>query len=244
MERKEFNPIIEAVVSIRHYAIAVSNNWSTMKAIGAVLKDDVEKATDLIQDHGSNGTKAQWSKELIEYYGAKSQLLDIMNNIISKIKAKSAQGLLDHWNKYPGYVSKMESSYERMKEMGFTAVSKNKKGEWAELWNSIYAAHTKMGQEAVAIGIQLELMEQHGPEEVDELSDTILKHIPIRYSREEAHKYTDEYMEAYEQLKKEASQKKNLWDKFLDVLAGGTQQTPAQRVMMQRWVDGEKGDAH
>ena len=244
MEQKEFNPIIEAVVAIRHYAIAVSNNWSSMKVIGAVLKDDMEKATDLVQNYGANDTRVQWTKELSAYDAAKSQLLDIMNNTISKIQSKSAKGLVDNWNRYPIYVSKMVSGYERMKELGFSVLPENKNEEWTKLWNSIAVAHTKMGEEANAIGIQLDLMEQHKPEEVDELSDTILRHIPIGYSKQDANKYTGEYMGAYEQLKKEASKKKNLWDRFLDILAGGTQQTPAERVMMQRWVDGEKGDAH
>nr|WP_299338196.1 hypothetical protein [Allomuricauda sp.] len=244
MEQKEFNPIIEAVVSIRHYAIAMSNNWSSMKAVGAVLKDDIEKATNMVKAYGSDSTIHQWASERIGFDATKSQLQEIMNQTISKIKNKSAKGLLQDWNTYPGYVSKIESTYERMKELGFAVVPENRNEEWANLWKNIHLAHTKMVEEAEAIGIQLGLMEQCSPDEVDELSDTILKHIPIKYSREEAHKYTDDYMEAYAQLKKEASQKKNLWDRFLDILAGGTQQTPAQRVMMQRWVDGEKGDAN
>ena len=244
MKQTEFNPIIEAVVLIRHYALAVSNNWSSMKAVGAVLKDDIEKATDLVEMYGSDTTKQQWSMELIDFNATKSQLQEIMNQTISRIRNKSAEGLLEGWNKYYGYVPKLESRYQRMKELGLAVVPENKKAEWMGLWNGIQAAHTKMGEEAEAIGIQLGLMEQCSPAEVDELSDTILKHIPVKYSKEEAHKYTDEYMAAYKQLKEDASQKKTLWDRFLDILAGGMQQTPAQRVMMQRWVDGEKGDAH
>jgi hypothetical protein len=86
------------------------------------------------------------------------------------------------------------------------------------------------------------MIEEFAPGEVDELTDTILKNMPMRYSMEEAVQYEKEYMQAYEELKRQAKEKKNLWDRFLDILAGGTQQTPAEMVMMQRWVNGEKGD--
>ncbi|WP_420602995.1 hypothetical protein [Flagellimonas sp.] len=244
MEQKKFNPIIEAVVSIRQYVLSVSENWTSMKSLGAVLKDDMDKATGMVNMYGSESTKQQWASELIDFNASKSHLEKIMQFVITRIKEKSTEGISGRWNDYPEHVSKMEASYKKMMDLGGSSLPENKKGEWDELWNRIMRSHVFMGREATAIGIQLGLMENCTPNEIDELSDTILKHIPSGYSTEEAHKYTDEYMEAYEQLKKEASQKKTLWDKFLDILAGGTQQTPAQHVMMQRWVDGEKGDAH
>ncbi|WP_422080116.1 hypothetical protein [Ulvibacterium sp.] len=244
MEQKEFNPIIEAVVTIRQYALSVSDNWSSMKALGAVLKEDMDKATGMINIYGLDATKQQWASELIDYNASKSHLEDIMQFVISRIKEKSTEGLSARWNDYPGHVSTMEASYEKMKGLGQTSLPENKRGAWGELWKGIMDSHKSIGREAKAIGIQLGLMKKCTPDEIDELSDTILKNIPSSYSTDDAHKYTEEYMAAYEQLKKEASQKKTLWDRFLDILAGGTQQTPAQRVMMQRWVDGEKGDAH
>lgn len=244
MEQKEFNPIIEAVVSIRQYVLSVSENWTAMKSLGVTLKNDMDKATGMVNMYGSDSTKQHWASELIDFNASKSHLEEIMQFVISRIKEKSTEGLSTRWNDYPEHVSKMEVSYKKMIDLGRLSLPENKKGEWAELWNSIMQSHGYMGREANAIGIQLGLMEKCTPNEIDELSDTILKHIPSGYSIEEAHKYTDEYMEAYNQLKKEVSQKKTLWDRFLDILAGGTQQTPAQRVMMQRWVEGEKGDAH
>jgi len=43
-------------------------------------------------------------------------------------------------------------------------------------------------------------------------------------------------------FKKEFSEEKNLWDTFLDILAGGTHQSPSEHVMMERWIEGEKRD--
>jgi hypothetical protein len=51
-------------------------------------------------------------------------------------------------------------------------------------------------------------------------------------------------MTALAQMEEEANKKDNLWDRFLNLLAGNIpfKQTPQERVMMMRWVNGEKGE--
>ena len=208
------------------------------------MREDIEEATEKVKKYASEETKQAWADELNKYNEEHQQLKKIMSNTISKIKAKSTEKLSKEWDSYPQHVIKIERSYANLKNLGASSLPENEKENWQKVWNDIIMTHKRIKNEAEACSIQLKLIENHDPKEVDELTDTILKHIPFKYSKEEAHKYNEEYMQAYEDIKKEASQKKNLWDKFLDLLAGGTQQTPAQRVMMQRWVDGEKGDLH
>ena len=95
---------------------------------------------------------------------------------------------------------------------------------------------------ADACKLELEMIEKYTPKELDEISQVITKLIPDDFTFEEADKYEKEYLKAVKELKKEFRKDKNLWDRFLDVLAGGTHQSPSERVMMQRWVDGEKED--
>jgi predicted RND superfamily exporter protein len=76
------------------------------------------------------------------------------------------------------------------------------------------------------------------------LAATIVKHIPKSYSITEADKYAAEYIQAMADIKAESSAKSNLWDRFLNILAGVVpfEQSPVERVMMQRWIDGERGE--
>jgi len=78
-------------------------------------------------------------------------------------------------------------------------------------------------------------------QEIDEISNNILAHLPPDYSIEEIKEYEKDYLIALDEVKKEFSQKKNLWDEFLDILAGGTHQSAAERVMLSKWIEGEKG---
>jgi hypothetical protein len=64
--------------------------------------------------------------------------------------------------------------------------------------------------------------------------------IPLDFNYQEAVDYQTDYYKALINFKKEFKQEKNLWDKFLDILAGGTHQLTSERVMMECWLDGDK----
>ena len=244
MTEQNFNPVIEAVVSIRHLASSTVNNWNTMNNISAGLKNDIEKASILIEHFSSEESKLQWTLEMNAFNNNIDSLKAIMKSAIEKIKNKNANNISQSWNTYPKYAAGIEQNYINFKNIGEAILPENKKLEWYNLWLKIHEDHLKIKSEAEACSLQLKMIETYNPEEIDDITETILKHIPLQYSKEEAQQYSEEYIKAYEAIKEETSQKKNLWDKFLDILAGGTQQTPAQRVMMQRWVNGEKGEAH
>lgn len=241
MESKKINPTIKAIVSIRHLALGITNKWSNMKKIGNSLDNELASLSELISKYGTIETKQRWESQKREYLKNLDELKKILANASEKIKAKSTDSLTENWNTYHNYSQAVFQNLNSMKEIGKNALPENSLEVWKSHWDNIYKAHDQIKHEAEACSLQLQLIEQYKPEEINELTDTILKHIPLKYSVEEAEKYHDEYVEAYEAIKKEASQKKNLWDRFLDILAGGMQQTPAQRVMMQRWVNGEKG---
>ena len=90
--------------------------------------------------------------------------------------------------------------------------------------------------------VMLQLIERYTPEELNEITQIIVNHIPLNFTYDEAVAYENDYYKALIDFKKEFQGEKNLWDKFLDILSGGTHQSPAEHVMMERWIEGEKGD--
>lgn len=242
MDKKEFNPALNAVVSIRHLAKGVTNKWSNMKTIGASLERELEAVSSVVDQFAANETLQAWKSEENKYQYNLSELKRILAGTVAKIKGRTATNLTKDWNSYHEFADGLSQNLANMQAVGKGVLPENKMTSWNEHWRRIHNSHAEIRNEAEACSLQLKLIEAYEPEEINELTATILKHIPLDYSLEEAGTYEQEYLQAYEAIKREASQKKNLWDRFLDLLAGGVQQTPAQRVMMQRWVNGEKGD--
>ena len=88
----------------------------------------------------------------------------------------------------------------------------------------------------------MQMIERYTPDELNTITKIIVDQIPLNFTYQEAVEYQNDYYKALVNFKKEFKEEKNLWDKFLDILAGGTHQSPSERVMMERWLDGEKGD--
>ncbi len=244
MKEQEFNPVITAVVSIRQLAKAIRGNWSDMIKNGKDLEASLAHLNNLVVSYGNAKTKQDWSAEITNYNTNLAALKSIMTSVQTQIKATNSDGIATKWNSYKSYATVIETTFHKLQETGKHSLPEVEEESWNAHWTKIETIHATIIKEAEACLLHLQLIENYTPSEIDELSATILKYIPLNYSLSEAKQYTDEYMEAYEAIKKEASQKKNLWDRFLDVLAGGIQQSPAERVLMQRWVDGEKGEAH
>ena len=90
--------------------------------------------------------------------------------------------------------------------------------------------------------VLLQMIERYSTDELNVIIKLIVDQVPANFTYEEAVEYQNDYYKALLNFKKEFKEEKNLWDKFLDILAGGTHQSPSERVMLERWIEGEKGD--
>lgn len=113
--------------------------------------------------------------------------------------------------------------------------------QWLVAWAHMEERIAAIVAHAQSIGFQLGTRAELGSDAANALSQSILKHVPEGYSADQTERYAAEYIAALEDIRREMSGKKNLWDKFCDVLAGGVQQqqSPAERVMLMRWLEGD-----
>jgi hypothetical protein len=130
-----------------------------------------------------------------------------------------------------------------MEDLGFELLAENEQQHWkTNALNFQQSILPLFLSHALAYKVELQMIEKYTPEELSKVTQTILHNIPDNFTFEEAEKYEREYLKAMDDLEKEFHEEKNLWDTFLDILAGGTHQTPAERVMLNRWMEGEKGE--
>ncbi len=237
------NQKLKAVVSIRNLVVGIDTDWKELKSLGSEIDDLLNKTNDLFLESTKIAIHENWLKERELVSKEVLALRTIMSKSIEKINLKDTSDLSKTWSNYVSHSNAVLNSLQRQSELGDLHLSEQSvRSEWKELWDKVFNKMLAIQKIAEGSTLQLEMIEEFSPTEMDELTDTILKHMPRNYTMQEAEQYEKEYMEAYDQLKKQAKQKKNLWDRFLDLLAGGQQQTPAEMVMMQRWVNGEKGE--
>ncbi len=235
------NPKLRAVVSIRNLVCGLSNDWKQLRTIGQEIDDLIVESDSMYIKNVDASEHYAWRSELADVHNAVIHLKEILDQVIDKINDRDPENLSEVWERHIEISTDLKESLERLDALGREHLPERLLSDWAGKWDDIFIKFDAIQNLAQGSSLNLALISQYAPDEIDELTDTILRNMPVRYTIEEADQYEAEYMEAYEQLKSEVSRKKNLWDRFLDVLAGGVQQSPAEKVMMQRWIEGEKG---
>lgn len=146
------------------------------------------------------------------------------------------------WQNFEDHLKQIENGCTTLEETGNEILPSDQQENWKDLMGIARSYLPLIRMHADICNFQLRMIEKYSKEELDLLTKIILSHIPEDFNIAEADKYSFDYINAYEKIKVESLQKKNLWDKFLDIMAGSTYQSPAERVMMERWIEGEKGE--
>lgn len=238
------NKNLETLIKLRHLSEGLNSNWEALNTTKYKVSLLLDEANNIVKMFGSEIGKSKYQEDenLIKLLRDKieSQLAYFKNTIES-------QSSNDNSEIYEDFLSNTESISSLFAKIGkypddhFSGMnSADWFGVWAVIQSNIYTVQG-IGHSAF---VQLQMFENFNKQEFDDLTKEIVKYIPKSYHIEDAIQYKQEYMTALTQMEEEANKKDNLWDRFLNLLAGNIpfKQTPQERVMMMRWVNGEKGE--
>lgn len=235
---KEFNPVIKAVQSLRKLSLDIRDGNKEIKDCDAEVLQQIAEAGKVIVASNDSIVINLWINEKAKLMENTVVLLGILQSIEDKFRNKDCSGLTEIWQTHNHYKKIVITSLGELKKIGVIILVLEDLQKWGDIWQIISVNVDKILSIVETYKLKLAMMEALKPEEINDLTMDILKHIPWNYSDDEAYKYEKEYLEAYHELKESQSGKKSVWDKVLDVLAGGVEETPAHRVQMRRWMEG------
>lgn len=243
METKNYNPELRALLSIRNFKKALQKHYEQMMQIEKNFQELNENALFIIQGHCSKEALQKWKNNLSEINSALEGINEILSKVKEKIVKKDRSDSSQLWRKFDKNLIVLKAKTNLAEKMGFEILPKSEHKHWQkDICNFDETVLPLIDSHAHACKLELEMIEKYSPKELHKITQIVLEHIPDGFTFEEADKYEKDYLKAVEDLKQEFKKEKNLWDKFLDILAGGKHQSPSQRVMMQRWLEGEKHD--
>lgn len=240
MNQNEFNPVIKAVQSLRKLALEVKSDNDEIEILRNQIRPKIEEAEKMLLNTNDNYVSTVWIKNKENLLENGAELIKILNEIEQQFSKQNIASLSAIWKNHQNYKDLVLSNLSNLSNIGLAIFSGEKLNQWNLIWDEIYKILHKILSIGETYKLKFEMMESLNPTEVDSVTADILKHIPLDYSDEDAYQYEKEYMQAYEELKKSQSKNKNLWDKILDILAGGVEETPAHMVQMKRWLEGTK----
>jgi hypothetical protein len=238
------NKNLETLIKLRHLSECLNANWESLNSAKSKVIQLLDEANNIIKMFGTKIGKSKYQED----ENSIKLLRDKIESQLAYFKITiESQSSNDSSEMYKDFLSNTESISSLFAKIGkypddhFSGInSADWFGIWAIIQSNIYIVQG-IGHSAF---VQLQMFEKFNKEELDDLTKEIIKYIPKSYHIEDAIQYKQEYMTALAQMEEEANKKDNLWDRFLNLLAGNVpfKQTPQERVMMMRWVNGEKGE--
>src|SRR5690606_38242432 len=93
---------------------------------------------------------------------------------------------------------------------------------------------------AQGVRLVLQFMAKYTPAQLEKIARIILETIPEGYTFKDARDYEAAFLKSMREFQKEFERQDNLWDSILEILAGGVHPSPSERVMLEKWIDGEE----
>ena len=194
-------------------------------------------------DTGSALSIAGWKAKLVRINNAIESVKHILEDGKRKIESNDKSDNSEMWVKFDSLMIQLEKELEDLPQMSVNVIPPSERIEWQkEMRDSEGVFLPMVVAYADACRVELLIREKYSAEELKQLNEFIQSKTPSDSSKEEAIRYEQDYKSAVTEFLSEFEKDKNLWDRFLDILAGGTHQLPSERVMLERWIVGEKGD--
>lgn len=240
---KSHNPGLRALLAIKNFTATLEKDYTELLQIESELDELNKKGLLMIETTTSPEAIAQWKVSLQEVNTAVTGINDTLTAAKGMIEQKAKDGYPELWKQLAAHLFALKDNSKNTISIGLDLFPEAVHPQWEREFVKIETALVQsMVTHVESCRVLLQMIERYTPDELKIITKIIVDQIPLDFTYEEAVEYQNDYYKALVNFKKEFKEEKNLWDKFLDILAGGTHQPPSERIMMERWLDGEKGD--
>jgi hypothetical protein len=241
MEMDVYKAELRALISIRNFGKALELHYQQLIEIEKQVEMIQANAIEIIQVHCSPQKTESWRKSQMTVTESVAFINETLKKLKEKVAGKDRSDTSDLWAQFNSQIEKFKNAYKSSEQLGLSILPESERDHWQkDICNIEDTILPLIISHAETCKMELELIQKYTPKELHKITKVIADNIPADFTYEDVDKYEEEYLKAVGDFENEFAANKNLWDKFLDVLAGGTHQPPSERVMLQRWVDGEK----
>ena len=242
-EISNHNPGLRALLSIKNFSITLMKDYEHLLEIEKELEKLNRTGLALIETSTEPGAAESWNLATEAIHKAVTRIREILNTAKENIEHKEANGSAELWQQLGLQIRQLKEEAKNAISTGYKLLPETQFIKWEHEFAHVEEPLVQSLVDHVdSCRVLLQMIEKYSPEELNKITKIIVDQIPPDFTYEETLVYQKDYYKALVNFKNEFKENKNLWDRFLDILAGGTHQSPSERVMFERWIEGEKGD--
>lgn len=236
-----YNPQLRTLMSIKDFGTGLESFKTKVYDSTQKLIKTYENGIVILETEGNKDYQKEWNDSLNEVQVHSNHL----NQYLEVAKEKSEQNsdfpFKILWKEFEERLKSLKESAQKFENTGAKALSTDKKEKWGNEFEIFESdIEPEIERNAKAVKLILQFMVRYSPEELDKISNIISETMPEGATLKEEKDYEAAFLKYLKQFQKEFEEKDNLFDTVLEILAGGVHPSPSERVMLDKWIDGEE----
>lgn len=236
-----YNPQLRTLLSIRDFGTGLEAYKSKVLSSTQKLIHTYEDGILILEAEANQDFKNEWV-ELINEVRVHSNHL---NQYLETAEEKSTQNrdfpFKGLWKEFEDRLKMLKESSQKFENLGAKALPKERKEYWEKnicIFEKTVLPEIELNAKAVKLVLQFKA--RYTPQELDKISKVIIETMPEGSTFKDAKEYEAAFLKAMREFQKEFEAQDNLWDTIMEILAGGVHPSPSERVMFNKWIDGEQ----
>ena len=236
-----YNPQLRTLMSIRDFETSLDTYKNKVQNATQSLIRNYENGVMILENDAPDDYRKEWVQLLNEIQVHANHL----NHYLMLAKEKSQEdrefpfkGL---WKEFEERLEMLQKSSQKFENLGARILPEDKKQQWANdiaVFEKETLPEIKLNAQGVRLVLQF--MAKYTPAQLEKIAKIILETIPEGYTFKDARDYEAAFLKSMREFQKEFERQDNLWDSILEILAGGVHPSPSERVMLEKWIDGEE----
>lgn len=236
-----------ALIKLRHLSKAVRSDWEMLGKSKTTVGTLLREARIVMDEMGTSSGKSEFETDLFSLNQLISTVQDQLNILDAFIRDSTPKGEKVHeaWIVFSTAVdAAMDKFVQIMEYPSSYFIDDEALKTWKEVWHVVQSYLYSIRGIGEAALVKIKIAQNFTQNEASQLLNNIARHIPDSFNLLDANRYLSDYIQAAKEIEEESGKDGNLWDRFLNFLAGNIpfKQTPEERVMMRRWLEGELGE--
>src|SRR5690606_9254126 len=145
------------------------------------------------------------------------------------------------WKEFEERLNLLKESAQKFENAGAKALPTDRKEKWGNEFE-VFESETEseIKRNAKAVKLILQFMVRYTPQELHKIAQIISETTPHGADLNEEKDYEATFLRYLKHFQKEFEEKDNLFDTNMEILAGAVHPSPSERVMLDKWIDGEE----
>ncbi len=249
MGTNEKNSFISSVIdtrlgilmSIRDFQRDFENNARQIENITQDLLSVYEKGLGFLNSYAEEDFKKEADDLLNDIRVYANQMNHQLRKTADQMKDRiGKEDYSANWKEYETNKNYFRESALKFEKRGLNSLPEDKRPEWENsyvMYEKEIEPHIKKDSEFEKF--ILDFVSQYDKDDLTKISEIVQESSSQEIDWSNPVEYKNQYIKAISEFQREFKPQ-NLWDSFMELLAGGVHPSPSERVMLEKWADGEQ----